>query len=500
MKKVNNSKIRRIHVIVGVIGMLSGGSVFSQNLSSGVMDVGKMASAHVSEDNIINYINGSGVAYHLTPDDIIYLNGQGVTPNVMARLQSGGPAPAPAVQEPPPAPAAPPPDASSAPSPEINLPYFHAQLDQYGTWVDLPPYGAVWHPGAAINDPNWRPYCQGGHWVMTDAGWYWQADDPWGAAVFHYGRWVNDDNNGWVWVPAYNWAPSWVAWRRAEGVYGWAPLPPRAEFVAGVGISFGGVAVGAGFNFGLGASAFTFVGYDHLWAHDYGVVMLPEARVDIVFQSSVIQNSYHVVGGRFVVEGFGREDIAIRTGHPVQVVSINKQVIVEHTTVVKNVTDIRNVTIRNNVTTVRNVTNVRDVNNVKNVNNLRNVNNTSNVRNVNTVNNTRNTANTRNETSVNERKTPAGERTPPPNASQHPVSGKTPPESAAQHQGTVANHPAAPAGPGSAGPHYPATAPAHPAAPGTQPKTSAKPMAKPGAEKKPLPEKGPEGQPQKPPQ
>jgi hypothetical protein len=67
--------------------------------------------------------------------------------------------PTPAPQEPPPAPAAPPPNASADPVPEINLPYFQGQLSPYGAWVDLPPYGPVWHPGEAINDPNWRPYC-----------------------------------------------------------------------------------------------------------------------------------------------------------------------------------------------------------------------------------------------------------------------------------------------------------------------------------------------------
>jgi hypothetical protein len=172
----------------------------------------------------------------------------------------------------------------------------------------------------------------------------------------------------------------------------------------------GGVAVSANFDFGLGASAFTFVGCDHLWAHDYGVVMLPGAQVDIAFGASVIQNSYHIEGGRFVTEGFGRADVALRTGQAVEVVNIQKQVTIEHTTVVKNVTDVRNVTIRNNVTNVRNVSNVSSVSNVKNVSNVRDVNNVKNVsnnRNVNNVNNasnTRNVANTKNVNNVSNTK------------------------------------------------------------------------------------------------
>ena len=87
--------------------LASGSIAFSQTLSPGVMDVGKMSAAHVPEENIINYIKGSGITYHLTTDDIIYLNGQGATPNVLAVLQAAGPAPdaAPAPQEPPPTPA-----------------------------------------------------------------------------------------------------------------------------------------------------------------------------------------------------------------------------------------------------------------------------------------------------------------------------------------------------------------------------------------------------------
>jgi hypothetical protein len=455
------SKLYRLS-LWGIVGLICGGVALAQSLSPGVMDIGKLANAHVPEETIINYVKGSGISYHLTTDDIIYLNGQGVTPNVMTLLQSSGPAPEPAAQTPPPTPAPPPENASAAPSPDINLAYFQGQLGPYGTWTDLPPYGPVWRPGIAVNDPTWRPYCQGGHWVMTDAGWYWQADDPWGATVFHYGRWLFDANNGWIWVPGFNWAPSWVAWRRTDGFYGWAPLPPQADFVAGVGISIGGVAVAANFDFGLGAAAFCFVGFDHLWAHDYGVVMLPSARVDIVFRTSVIQNSYHVVGGRFVAEGFGREDIAIRTGHPVEVVSINKQVVVEHTTVVKNITNVRNVSIRNNVTTVRNVTNVKNVSNTRNVNN---------------VNNTRNVSNTRD---VNNRENPAGARSPQA-APQRPAAEATRPGTAATHPGT---EPARPGAPGAYGTQHPA--------PGS--------AAKPAAAKKPGPPKENEGQPQKQPQ
>src|SRR5271154_2315868 len=134
MKSIIISNIKRVLLAAAAASLISAGPgsvAIAQNFSPGVMDVGKLAAAHVPEDTIINYIKGSGINYHLSPDDIIYLSGQGVTPHVMALLQSGppaAPAPAPAPSEPPPTPAPPPADASAAPSPNINLPYFQTQL------------------------------------------------------------------------------------------------------------------------------------------------------------------------------------------------------------------------------------------------------------------------------------------------------------------------------------------------------------------------------------
>ena len=48
-------------------------------------------------------------------------------------------------------------------------------------------------------------------------------------STFHYGRWTLNPRYGWVWVPGYNWGPSWVCWRHSDGYLGWAPLPPEAR-------------------------------------------------------------------------------------------------------------------------------------------------------------------------------------------------------------------------------------------------------------------------------
>lgn len=104
---------------------------------------------------------------------------------------------------------------------------FYEPLSPYGQWVTVESYGRCWKPARV--DRHWRPYSNG-HWVLTDAGWYWESDEPWGWATYHYGRWDWSEEFGWVWVPQTQWAPAWVSWRRGEGYVGWAPLPPSARF------------------------------------------------------------------------------------------------------------------------------------------------------------------------------------------------------------------------------------------------------------------------------
>ena len=106
---------------------------------------------------------------------------------------------------------------------------FEAPLSAHGTWVEVGSYGRCWHPvGVAV---EWRPYCTG-EWVWTDCGWYWESDEPWGWACYHYGYWVIDPAYGWVWVPGVEWAPAWVSWRVGGGYIGWAPLAPSGFFFA----------------------------------------------------------------------------------------------------------------------------------------------------------------------------------------------------------------------------------------------------------------------------
>jgi hypothetical protein len=201
----------------------------------------------------------------------------------------------------------------------VNYDYFHDQLQPYGVWESTPDYGWVWYPGEAAVNPDWRPYNDGGHWAYSDQGWMWQSDYPWGDVVFHYGRWTRMVDGRWAWVPAYDWAPAWVAWRHVEGdaALGWAPLPPGAEFRAGVGLWWhGGVALDV--DFGLGADYFTFVPFDHFWDHDFHRYVFDRDRDRFFYGRSVMRNGYGFDHGRFRMEGLGRDRMAALTHHDVR--------------------------------------------------------------------------------------------------------------------------------------------------------------------------------------
>ncbi|RCL35880.1 MAG: hypothetical protein DBX00_07150 [Verrucomicrobia bacterium] len=106
---------------------------------------------------------------------------------------------------------------------------FFAELSRFGEWFETQDYGFVWQPMALGTNPAWRPYTRG-RWVNSDQGWTWLSDEPFGWAVYHYGRWVLLAEHGWVWVPGDDWAPAWVSWRQNDDYLGWAPLPPETLY------------------------------------------------------------------------------------------------------------------------------------------------------------------------------------------------------------------------------------------------------------------------------
>lgn len=71
-------------------------------------------------------------------------------------------------------------------------------LDHYGNWRVVAPYGPVWVPESVA--PEWVPYSTG-HWISDPYyGWTWVDSAPWGWAPYHYGRWVFV-SGVWAWAP-----------------------------------------------------------------------------------------------------------------------------------------------------------------------------------------------------------------------------------------------------------------------------------------------------------
>ncbi|HVA34223.1 MAG TPA: DUF6600 domain-containing protein, partial [Candidatus Baltobacteraceae bacterium] len=81
-------------------------------------------------------------------------------------------------------------------------------LDRYGRWANVAPYGESWIP----NEPSgWAPY-RDGSWAWGGSyGWTWVAAEPWGWLPYHYGSWFYSSGYGWCWYPpALSVVPVWV--------------------------------------------------------------------------------------------------------------------------------------------------------------------------------------------------------------------------------------------------------------------------------------------------
>lgn len=114
----------------------------------------------------------------------------------------------------------------------ISFDTFRDELAPYGDWVYSDRWGMVWLPDDG--GPDFHPYYTGGRWEPTrEYGWTWASDHDWGDIVFHYGRWVHDPYDGWMWIPGYVWSPGWVVWRGSDQYMGWMPLPPDDDFLRG---------------------------------------------------------------------------------------------------------------------------------------------------------------------------------------------------------------------------------------------------------------------------
>jgi hypothetical protein len=324
------------------------------NISPATADVIKMAESGVGEDVLVAYAQKSPSRYDLNADTILYLKDLGIPSAVVTAmitrdgsLQAQGapaqppqPVPQPEPQpqpqqqqQQPPGPGPGPQQAVEGPlvqaaqptyvteaPPEVN--YFYQDLSPYGTWVVLDGVGWCWQPRAVVVNHAWRPYCDDGSWVYTDCGWFWRSSYSWGWAPFHYGRWYMHDRCGWVWTPDRTWGPAWVTWRSYGDTCGWAPLPPHAVFNAHSGWHYNGVSVAVGFDFGLHADHFTFIGVHDFTHHDYAHSRLPATRVRNIYNNTTIINNTTVVNNTIVNRGIPADRVAQATHTKIEKVAI----------------------------------------------------------------------------------------------------------------------------------------------------------------------------------
>ncbi len=276
--------------------------------TSPLAQVVRLTQAGVDPGVIMTYITNSSSTFNLDSDKIIYAADAGVpSAMVTAMMQrdlflqqqfaSAQAAQLAQQAQPPSTEETAAPDATNvAAQPEtqpVTVNYFYDSLAPYGSWVVVNGYGRCWRPTVCTYDSSWQPYCDRGRWVYSDCGWYWNSDYAWGA-TFHYGRWFRDASVGWCWYPDTVWAPSWVTWRRSNSYCGWAPLPPRTSYQAGVGIVYNGGGVSVGFGFGLGASCFTFVPTQYFCnPHPRNYCVAP-TQVTQIYNNTTVINNYNV--------------------------------------------------------------------------------------------------------------------------------------------------------------------------------------------------------------
>ena len=335
-----------------------------RTVSPGVASIVELAQSGVGNEVIAAYVGTSSNRYALTSDDIVYLNDLGVSSEVITAMlqrklnEADAVAAVPATPSPSTAPAQLPPAQTAvaagqplgtppagyyqvdnpAPPTEqvapqivvspvvVNRPvsenYFYSYLAPYGSWMEVPGTGWCWQPSTVVVDPGWQPYCQRGRWLSSDHGWYWQSDYSWGWAPFHYGRWTRHATCGWLWVPDTTWGPAWVTWRSHDSYCGWAPLPPGCDYRAGIGLTFHGSHVGAGFSFGLGADWFTFVSYRNFPHHNPAQFRLGAHEARGVFARATVINNYTYNDHRVINVGVPPERIAAVTRHELPRVNV----------------------------------------------------------------------------------------------------------------------------------------------------------------------------------
>jgi hypothetical protein len=309
--------------------------------TSPLAQVVRLTQAGMDPSVVMTYITNSSSTFNLDSEKIIYVSDVGV-PNEMVtamiqrdqflQQQFGATQAAQQTQQmqqpqsvPETAPENPTEVAAQPETPQapVTVNYFYNTLSPYGSWIDVAGYGRCWRPTVVVYNSSWQPYCDRGHWVYSDCGWYWTSDYAWGA-TFHYGRWFHHARFGWCWYPDTVWAPSWVTWRYSNDYCGWAPLPPRTTFQAGVGIVFNGGAVSVGFDFGLGASSFIFVPTRNFCDPHPRNFRVAPTHVTQIFNHTTVINNFNVNNHTIVNHGIAVQNIANATRTTIRPVPVHE--------------------------------------------------------------------------------------------------------------------------------------------------------------------------------
>ncbi len=202
---------------------------------------------------------------------------------------------------------------------EVSFDFFYDSLKPYGDWIQVGDYGLCWHPAGV--DSDWAPYTDG-YWTYTDGGWTWVSYEDYGGVVYHYGRWVNTDSEGWCWVPDYQWAPAWVSWRSSDDYVGWAPLPPECHWQPEVGVS-----IWADSTYDIGPECYHFCHYRDFGAPVITAVLLPW-RQNATFIGSTVNITNITVnrGAGFIFVGGPRFDVVShRVARPIPTLKLVQQ-------------------------------------------------------------------------------------------------------------------------------------------------------------------------------
>lgn len=193
----------------------------------------------------------------------------------------------------------------------VSYQTFYDGLSPYGTWIDYPAYGHVWHPNIT---GDFRPYLTNGYWDYSTEGWMWTSNYNWGWAPFHYGRWIYDDLYGWLWIPGYEWSPAWVTWGMLDNFYVWAPLMP-------------GVNAGIAFNLWRPAAFYwNIVERDHIYDRSlFNKVEIRDLVIHNINRINIINNfSTTRLHGQYYAKGPDVHEVERFTNRKIEAASIHE--------------------------------------------------------------------------------------------------------------------------------------------------------------------------------